>query len=42
MDKKKLITFLLALTMSEAMIMYNSRGLKSHKELFETLYHPLD
>lgn len=33
---------LLALTMREAMIMYNSRGLKSHKELFETLYHPLD
>ncbi len=33
---------LLTLTMREAMIMYNSRGLKSHKELFETLYHPLD
>lgn len=32
---------LLTLTMREAMIMYNSRGLKSHKELFETLYHPL-
>lgn len=33
---------LLTLTMREAMIMYNLRGLKSHKELFETLYHPLD
>lgn len=33
---------LLTLTMREAMIMYNSRRLKSHKELFETLYHPLD
>lgn len=33
---------LLMFTMREAMIMYNSRGLKSHKELFETLYHPLD
>ena len=33
---------LLTLTMREAMIMYNSRGLKSHKELFETLYHPID
>ena len=33
---------LLTLTMREAMIMYNSRGLKSHKDLFETLYHPLD
>lgn len=33
---------LLTLTMREAMIMYNSRGLKSHKELFETLYYPLD
>ena len=33
---------LLTLTMREAMIMFNSRGLKSHKELFETLYHPLD
>ena len=33
---------LLTLTMREAMIMYNSRELKSHKELFETLYHPLD
>ncbi len=33
---------LLTLTMREAMIMYNSRRLRSHKELFETLYHPLD
>lgn len=33
---------LLTLTMREAMIMYNSRGLKSYKELFETLYHPFD
>ena len=24
------------------MIMYNSRGLKSYKQLFETLYHPFD
>ena len=33
---------LLTLTMKEAMIMYNSRGLTSHKELFETLFHPFD
>ena len=33
---------LLTLTMREAMIMYNSRGLTSYKQLFETLYHPLD
>ena len=33
---------LLTLTMREAMLMYNSRGLKSYKELFQTLYHPLD
>ena len=33
---------LLTLTMREAMIMYNSRGIKSYKELFETLYHPFD
>ena len=33
---------LLTLTMREAMIMYNSRGLKSYKQLFETLYHPFD
>ena len=30
---------LLTLTMREAMIMYNSRGLTSHKQLFETLYY---
>ena len=33
---------LLTLTIRECMIMYNSRGLKSYKELFQTLYHPLD
>ena len=33
---------LLTLTMREAMIMYNSRGLKTYKQLFETLYHPFD
>lgn len=33
---------LLTLTMREAMIMYNSRGLTSYKELFQTLYHPFD
>ena len=33
---------LLTLTMREAMIMYNSRGLTSYKQLFETLYHPID
>ncbi len=33
---------LLSLTIRECMVMYNSRGLKSYKELFETLYHPLD
>ncbi len=33
---------LLTLTMREAMIMYNSRGLTSYKQLFQTLYHPLD
>lgn len=33
---------LLTLTMREAMIMYNSRGLASYKQLFETLYHPFD
>ena len=33
---------LLTLTMREAMIMYNSRGLTGHKQLFETLYHPFD
>ena len=37
-----LAMLLLTLTMKEAMIMYNSRGLKGHRELFETLYHPFD
>ena len=33
---------LLTLTMRQAMVMYNSRGLTSYKELFQTLYHPFD
>lgn len=33
---------LLTAMLKEAMTMYNSRGLKSYKELFETLYHPFD
>lgn len=33
---------LLTLTMRQAMVMYNSRQLKSAKELFETLFHPFD
>lgn len=33
---------LLTLTMRQAMVMYNSRGLNTYKELFETLYHPFD
>lgn len=33
---------LLTLTMRQAMVMYNSRGLTSYKQLFETLYHPFD
>ena len=33
---------LLSLTIRECMVMYNSRGLKSYKELFENLYHPFD
>jgi uncharacterized membrane protein YkvI len=33
---------LLSLTIRECMVMYNSRGLKSYKELFQTLYHPFD
>lgn len=37
-----LAMLLLVLTIRECMIMYNTRGLKSYKELFETLYHPLD
>ena len=32
---------LLTLTMREAMIMYNSRGLKTYKQLFETPITPL-
>ena len=37
-----LAMLLLTLTMREAMIMYNSRGLTSYKQLFENLYHPFD
>lgn len=37
-----LAMFLLTMTMREAMIMYNKFNLKSHKELFEKLYHPFD
>lgn len=33
---------LLTLTIRECIIMYNSRGLSSYKELFQTLYHPYD
>lgn len=33
---------LLTLTIRECIIMYNSRNLTSYKELFQTLYHPLD
>lgn len=33
---------LLTWTLKEVIVMYNSRGLKSYKELFETLYHPFD
>lgn len=33
---------LLTLTIRECMIMYNSRGLSSYKELFQVLYHPFD
>ena len=33
---------LLTLTMREAMVMYNSRGITTYKQLFETLYHPFD
>lgn len=33
---------LLAMTIREGQIMMNSRGLKTYKELFECLYHPLD
>lgn len=33
---------LLTLTMGQAMVMYNSRKITSTKQLFETLFHPLD
>ena len=33
---------LLTLTVRQAMIMYNLNGLKTYKQLFEFLYHPLD
>ncbi len=33
---------LLTLTMRQAMVMYNARGLTSYKELFQVLYHPFD
>ena len=33
---------LLTITMREAMLMYNTRGLSSYKDLFKTLYHPFD
>lgn len=33
---------LLTLTMREAMVMYNSRGITSYKQLFETLFHPFE
>lgn len=33
---------LLTLTMRQAMVMYNSRGLTSYKQLFQALYHPFD
>lgn len=33
---------LLTLTIREAMIMYNTRKMTSHKELFKELYHPFD
>lgn len=37
-----LAMLLLTLTMRQAMVMYNSRGLTNHKQLFEALYHPFD
>lgn len=37
-----LAVILLTAMLSQAMTMYNSRGLKSYKELFENLYHPFD
>ena len=35
-----LATLLMSLTMREAMFLYNSRGFKNHKELFESLFQP--
>ena len=37
-----LAMLLLTLTVRQAMIMYNQRGMSTYKELFQTLYHPLD
>lgn len=37
-----LAMLLLCMTMREAMLMYNTRGLTNYKDLFKTLYHPLD
>lgn len=37
-----LAILLLSLAVREAMIMYNQNHLTSYKQLFETLYHPLD
>lgn len=37
-----LAMLLLTLTIRQAMIMYNQRGLSSARQLFETLYHPYD
>lgn len=37
-----LAILLLTLTVRQAMVMYNQRGLRSYRQLFETLYHPLD
>ncbi|KRL84560.1 hypothetical protein [Ligilactobacillus equi] len=36
-----LAMLLLTLTMRQAMIMYNKYDLKSHKELFQQLYHTI-
>lgn len=33
---------LLTLTVHQAVVMYNSRGLQNYKQLFETLFHPYD
>ena len=35
-----LATLLMSLTMREAMFLYNSRGYKNHRELFESLFQP--